>query len=145
LPTSICPAADGAGVEDGPIGRDGSCEGFAQRISQPCSIRLYTYKLVIDRLTNAKFVKRLPLEDGAYGFEFASDGNPLYVFWSDKDATVDLTANLQFKTVRVTHIVTEFGQQDPKTEIMDVEDGPFKLDATPNPIFVESGDGVPSN
>lgn len=99
----------------------------------------------MDKLTNAKFVKRLPLEDGAYGFEFATGGNPLYVFWSDKDATVDLTADLQFKTVRVTHIVTEFGQQDAKTETMGVEGGPFKLAATPNPIFVELGDGAPSN
>jgi len=118
--------------------------GYLDRNCKPYPA-FYTYKLVIDKLTNAKFVKRLPLEDGAYGFEFASGGDPLYVFWSDKDATVDLTADLQFKTVRVTHIVTEFSQQDPKTEIMDVEDGPFKLDATPNPIFVESGDGAPSN
>ncbi|MBI4228596.1 MAG: hypothetical protein HY693_02615 [Deltaproteobacteria bacterium] len=97
----------------------------------------FTYKLAVDKLKDAKFVKRLPLGSDHYGFEFSSKGRPIYVFWNDKKGTVSYSVGSSFKTIKVTKIVTELNQQNPQVETIAVKDGKVELNLTSDPFFVE--------
>lgn len=97
----------------------------------------FTYKLTVEKLKDAIFIKRLSLGTGLYGFEFSSGGIPIYVLWSEKNAVIDFTVSPPFEAVRITDIVTEFGQQKPVTEQKTAKEGIIKLNLTSNPKFLE--------
>lgn len=97
----------------------------------------YTYKLTVEKLKTARFVRRQLTGAGVRGFELSSQGTPLYVFWSDKNVKRRFAVDRSFKRVKITNIVTKFNQQTPYSEIVNVEDGNIYLNLTEDPIFLE--------
>lgn len=97
----------------------------------------FTYKLTVEKLKNAVFVKQLSLGTDLYGFEFLSAGAPIYIFWSNKNVSITFTAGASFKTVKVTNIVVELGRQNPNVKEKTVKEGKVELNLTEDPIFVE--------
>jgi hypothetical protein len=118
-----------------PLGYNWSVAGLLSVDYKPYPA-FYTYKLTIEKLRYAKFIKKLPLAPDIYGFEFSLRDNPLYVLWSEKNTAIDLPVTAA-KQVKITSIITDFGKKGPKTENKDLKAGKVKLELTTNPIFVE--------
>lgn len=97
----------------------------------------FTYKLTVEKLKDARFVKRHPLGSGVYGFEFSSGGIPIYILWSEKNVTKDFTVGSSFKEIRITNIVTQFNQKTPYSETKKVKSGNVTLNLTEDPVFLE--------
>ena len=97
----------------------------------------YTYKLTIEKLKDALFVKRLPLEKGVYGFEFSNLGKPLYVLWSEQQTSINLSIDRKYTSAKLTKIITEFSQQKPVVDKIAVQKGIIRLAIGPDPFFLE--------
>lgn len=110
--------------------------GFLDPNNQPYPA-FYTYKIVVDKLTDAKFIKRLRIREGVHGFELSKDDKPIYVLWSDKEASILFAVSPSFRFLRITNIITEFNKQNPRVEEMQLKLGEAELKLRNNPIFVE--------
>ncbi|GAX60419.1 hypothetical protein SCALIN_C11_0030 [Candidatus Scalindua japonica] len=97
----------------------------------------YTYKLTVEKLKNARFVKRHSLGSGVYSFELSSRNTPLFVIWSEKNVRERVSVGSSFNKVKITHIVTKFNEQTPYSEIVEVNNGNVTLDLTEDPLFLE--------
>jgi hypothetical protein len=97
----------------------------------------YTYKLTIEKLKDASFVKRLPLKKEAYGYEFAVGDKKLYVLWSEQQTTVDLPVDRKYTSAQLTKIITEFSQKEAVVDKIAVQKGTIRLAIGPDPYFLE--------
>jgi hypothetical protein len=101
----------------------------------------FTYKLMLEKLKGFAQVDDLTLENGTsenkytYVFRFTRAGKYVYVMWSDANASYELPVNSP--EIILTHIITEKGQKDAKTESVKPVGGKINLSLTENPIFVE--------
>jgi hypothetical protein len=121
-----------------PLGYNWSIAGFLGKNYQPYPA-FYTYKLTVEKLRYAKFIKRLSLGFDIYGFEFSLEGKPMYVLWREKNKVVNISMNFPPITnrVKVTDIITDFGKKEPRVDIKTLQGGKLELELTTNPIFVE--------
>ncbi len=107
----------------------------------------YTYKLLIEKLDGITSCRRLPMPDHVYVYECTVRGGRkvLVAFLDDhvarnhdepaprSAAAVPLGA----ARARVTHIVTELDQTEPRVEVLDAAGGRLPLRLTGFPVFVE--------
>jgi len=121
-----------------PIGYNWTIAGFLDGDYRPYPA-FYTYKLTIEKLRYAKFIKRVPVGFNARGFHFSLEGKPLYVLWSKDEGVVNTSIDFPSpsKRVRVTSIITKFNQVKPRVDMLTLEKGKLKLGLTTNPVFVE--------
>jgi len=98
----------------------------------------YTYKLMSGRLQSLESVNSIGLEEGVSAFQFTVNREPVFILWSDSDATVDLSSRVSSDSVKVTHIVTELDSNNepvyPADEVVQTDSVSVGL----TPIFVES-------
>ncbi len=110
----------------------------------------YTYALTIRKLDGYTSVERLDLGESIYAYRFTVRGKPVYVLWRepgrlyfpDEEEPTPVQVTIPFDTLHalVTHIVTEVGQTEPRTETLAVENGLLTLSLGSEPVFVEEGD-----
>lgn len=104
----------------------------------------YTLKLLVEKIDGYDEVQKIDIGKGLFAYEFKVKGRPVYVFWYEDgipqgpndqagSKTVDLSKIIGSKTVRVTHLITQPKQTQPKTEIMPANS--IKINETP--IFIE--------
>ena len=91
----------------------------------------YTAQMMISKLDG--FTKAEKFDDYTYKFSF-TDKNPVYVSWSENGSkTIDISSHFDSNNVLVTYIVTEQGQTEPETKIIQTNSIPISK----TPIFVE--------
>jgi hypothetical protein len=90
----------------------------------------YTYRLLGEMIGDFESVKTLG--PGVYRFSF-KEKRPVYVVWSNTDKTVDLRVYTSFPRMKLTRIIEEEGQTDPKTDIVAANAVPVGK----SPVFVE--------
>ena len=107
----------------------------------------YTYKLLIEKLDGITSCHRLPMPDYVYVYECAVRGGRkvLVAFLDDHVARnhderapmVTAAIPIGAARARVTHIVTELDQTEPRVETLDAPGGRLPLPLTAFPAFVE--------
>ncbi len=107
----------------------------------------HTYKLLIERLDGISGCRRLPVPDSAYVYECTLRGGKtaIVAFCDDHVArnhdepgpTIGVSIPWQRPTARVSHIVTELGQTDPRIEIVETRNGRLSLRLTQYPVIVD--------
>ena len=107
----------------------------------------YTYKLLIGKLDGVTACRRLPMPDYAYVYECAVRGGRkvLVAFCDDHTArnhdepAGTLAASIPFDglSARLTHIVTDVDQTEPKVEQLKPGEGQLRLMLTEDPVFIE--------
>lgn len=107
----------------------------------------HTYALTIRKLDGYSSVERLDLGGGIYAYRFVVEGKPVYVLWRelgrlyfpDEPEPAPVQVKLAFESSRalITHIVTEIGETESKTETVAVEGGLLTLPLGSEPVFIE--------
>ncbi len=106
----------------------------------------YTLSLLIDKLKDVTSVQRLDTDPKVYAFRIKRTRDPLYVMWYDDNVTsmpgektprISVTLNVKNTEVKITHIITEYGHQEPKIEKHPVKNGALALYLEEIPIFIE--------
>jgi hypothetical protein len=107
----------------------------------------HTYALTIRKLDGYLSVERLDLGEGIYAYRFTVRGKPVYVLWRelgrlyfpDEPEPAPVQVKLAFESSRalITHIVTEIGETESKTETVAVEGGLLTLPLGSEPVFIE--------
>lgn len=109
----------------------------------------YSYRLVVNKLTGFSAVKRLSLSKDIYAYQFTVKNKPVTVVWNDegryylateKEPSVQLELPFAAAQARVTHIITEAGQTEPRVETINSTRGRLRLQLNGEPVFVEVGE-----
>ncbi len=104
--------------------------GFLEHGGNP-KPAFYTYQLTISKLDG--FTKAEKSDGDIYKFYF-SDKEPVYVLWSDSgNKTTNLSDYIPSQNAKITHIITEQGQTQPKTDTKSSN----SILITETPVFVE--------
>ncbi|NQS90379.1 beta-galactosidase [Patescibacteria group bacterium] len=104
----------------------------------------YTLKLLVDKLDGYSSVKKINLGSGISIYKFIVNNKPVYILWYEDgivqnpntpegSINVNLSSILSSQNVKVTHIITEQGQTEPKVEIKPSNN----ILLTETPIFVD--------
>jgi hypothetical protein len=107
----------------------------------------YSYKLFIRKIAGSNIeVETLDLGENVYAYRFGNNSKPIVVAWYEDVKASTKYPDKQSKKihfpvssyrVRVTHIITEIGQTEPKIEIVRAKDEKINLLLTDTPIFIE--------
>jgi hypothetical protein len=107
----------------------------------------YTYKLLIRKLDGLTACRRLPMPENVYVYECAMrDGRKVLVAFHDDHiaqnhdeptGTAAAVLPVGFPRCRLTSIVTQIDQAEPRVELLDAPGGRLKLTLTEFPVFVE--------
>jgi hypothetical protein len=107
----------------------------------------YTLRLLTRKLQGVVTgVHRLSAPPGVYAYRMTTSGAPIHVIWYDDTVTqppgepparlsVDLTVDVPL--LEITHLITEYGREDPQIERVPAEDGRLRLDLQEFPVFIE--------
>lgn len=109
---------------------------------------LYSYGLVTRKLAGYSDVKRLALGKNIYAYQFIVRNKPITVLWYDdgkyylptEEPSIQVDLPLDGTQARITRIITETGQTEPKVEIVALSSGRVRLPLNGEPILVESGE-----
>ena len=107
----------------------------------------YTYGLVTEKLDGLQSLRRLPLPQNIYVYECTVPaGRKVYVAFCDDHigqnhdqpaASIDAAIPFPDGLVRLTHIITDLGVVQPKTEMLTALGGSLRLRLTEFPVFLE--------
>lgn len=107
----------------------------------------YTYKLVIERLDGITACRRLPMPEFVYVYECTVRGGRkvLVAFHDDHvarnhdepPASLPVVLPVGSRRVRVSHLVTDLDQAEPRVETHDAPDGRLRWTLTEFPVFLE--------
>ena len=119
----------------------------AWEVQSPLPV-FYAYQLAIRKLAGYTTVERLNLGEGVYAYRFAVRGKPVYVLWREagrlyfpdeaEPAPVSVRVPLDASRALVTHVITDIGQAEPKTERLAVQGDGLSLLLGSTPVFVEA-------
>jgi hypothetical protein len=120
-------------------------QGLTDENQQPRPA-LYSLGLVTRKLAGYTEVKSLALEKNVYAYQFTVGGKPVVVLWYDEgrhylpeaqEPSAQVTLPFAAAQARLTHIITEPGQVEPRAETQSVAGGRLRLTADGTPVFVE--------
>lgn len=126
---------------------DGEVIGRKKDISEAPKPVYYSYKLFINKLIgSSSIVKTLDLGQNIYAYRFEKNSKPIIILWCE-----DVKAGFKYPKIQsrlielpvssdrilITHIITEIGQKEPKTEITKAQGSKIRILLTDVPIFVE--------
>jgi len=107
----------------------------------------YTIKTLVEKIDGFTAVQRLDLgHKGFYAYRFTVDGKPVYALWledgvqqmpGEKQASREAELDIGAGQARVTVIVTDLEQTQPRSQIMPTSKGKLSLSVTETPVFVE--------
>jgi hypothetical protein len=110
----------------------------------------YTYDLTIRKLEGLQRIDRLPMPENVYLYEcLVKDGNKVWVaFYDDHvgqnhdEPTGEIAAKIPFpgKHARISHIVTEIGETEPRVLGVNARGGVLPIRLTEYPVFIEVAD-----
>ena len=111
----------------------------------------YTYGLTIQKLEGLTGIRRLPLPEGVYVYECSvREGKKVLVaFYDDHigqnhdEPTGEMAASIPWRggRARVTHVITEIDQTEPKVELVQPRGGTLRMKLTEYPVFIEAAKG----
>ncbi len=107
----------------------------------------YTYGLTVRKLDGVRRVERLPMPPYVYVYRCElGDGKEVLVAFCDDhvgqnhdEPTAEIQARIPLRAERalLTHVITDIGATEPRTERVDVRGGFLHLRLTEYPVFIE--------
>ena len=93
----------------------------------------YTYKLMVSKVKGFSSVETIDHGEGKGVYKYIVNNKPVIVVWDNNGATIDLSKYFDSKNVRITHIITELGETEPKIETKPAN----SISINETPVFVE--------
>jgi|GEM_PF-789933 len=126
-------------------------QGLTDENQQPRPV-LYSLGLVTHKLAGFSAVEPLALGQDIVAYRFTVAGRPVIVLWYDNgrdylpdapEPSAQVELPFAASQARVTRIITEPGQTEPRSEALVVTAGRLRLSVDRKPVFVESGEAPP--